>query len=248
MSVTRDSLRALVAFVFPPTCLSCHRIEGVEALPLGLCKLCRSRLLSARKNSVPTTNSRLQECARVYSRWFYEPPLDRVIHALKYGRMDFLGRDLAAALHDHFLEALQEEDVIVPIPLHSYRRLTRGYNQAEVIARPLADLLGVSLVRALRRRRFTRPQTRLDRWERQANLERAFVVAPRKVNNLVGRRVLIVDDVTTTGATIEAAAGVIRRCGATSVSAITAARTAEEDPDQQNRSQSGFDKSVVNSI
>ncbi len=159
------------------------------------------------------------------SRWLYQPPFDVVIHAFKFGRLEFLGSDLAAGLQLNLQESSQEIDVIVPIPLHWLRLRTRGFNQAEAIARPLALSLGRPLVKALRRRRSTKAQTLLTRGQRHQNLRLAFAQVRRQRHRIEGRRVLLVDDVVTTGATLESAARCLIELGAAAVIGATAGRT-----------------------
>jgi ComF family protein len=160
---------------------------------------------------------------RLLALWLYRDPLDRVIQALKFNRLDYLGRHLALALHDGLGGELGGFDGVVPVPLHWRRWLTRGYNQAERIARPLASRLGVPLVQALHRPHTTRAQTSLGRAARATNLRRAFdVPRPGRVRGL---RLLLVDDVATTGATLDAAAAALMQAGADSVTALVAART-----------------------
>jgi ComF family protein len=109
------------------------------------------------------------------------------------------------------------------VPLHWRRHLARGYNQAERIARPLAALLELPFSTALSRGRATPPQSLLDRTQRLANLRRAFrVPRPQEVRGL---HLLLVDDVATTGATLDAAAETLKRAGAAAVTALVAART-----------------------
>ena len=159
----------------------------------------------------------------ILSLWRYEPPLDAVILALKFRRLDYLGRhlahELAAALGGEFESA----DLVVPVPLHWTRRVARGFDQAERIAVPLAARLGLPVAGVLRRRRATGAQARLGRAARLANLAGAFRVD--RAQAVAGRRVLLVDDVTTTGATLEAAAAALLSAGAAEVFALTAART-----------------------
>ena len=146
-----------------------------------------------------------------------------MVQGLKFGRLDYLGRHLAEALAEGLGEDLAGFDAVIPVPLHWQRRLARGYNQAERIARPLAGRLGLPLIPALRRSRSTPPQTSLGKERRIANLRRAFrAPSPRKIRGL---RLLLVDDVATTGATLDAAAAALRIAGAAGVTALVAGRT-----------------------
>jgi ComF family protein len=144
------------------------------------------------------------------------------------------------------MEAAKEIDVVVPIPLHWHRLLKRGYNQAEAIARPLALGLGLPLVDALRRRQPTRPQARLSRAQRASNLSLAFSVKRRHRGRVAGRRLALIDDVITTGATIDAAARALREAGAGPVLAVAAART--PSPEEGSCGIRNFDSKPLNSV
>jgi ComF family protein len=160
---------------------------------------------------------------RLLALWSYQPPLDAVVLGLKFGRLDYLGSHLAAALVEGLGERLADFDRVVPVPLHWRRRLARGYNQAERIARPLAALLDLPCATLLTRRRATPPQSLLGRASRLANLRKAFQVPhPKRVRGL---RILLVDDVATTGATLDAAASTLKKAGAAAVTALVAGRT-----------------------
>lgn len=230
----------LLHILLPAPCLKCGEPLPAAA-PLGLCAACRSGLVPLPRGACavcaglldafePPPGYRCGACRekppayeRLLALWLYREPLDRVIQALKFNRLDYLGRHLALALHEGLGGELGGFDGIVPVPLHWWRRLTRGYNQAERIARPLASRLGVPLVQALRRPRPTRAQTSLGRAARDANLRGAFdVPRPGRVRGL---RLLLVDDVATTGATLDAAAAALMRAGADGVTALVAART-----------------------
>ena len=226
MSITKDMGLLVLAFLFPPVCLACQRVEGVSSLPLGLCSSCHRQLENLQGSSCHTLNSGRSALDGLHSRWAYTPPFDAVIQALKFGRLEFLGRDLADSLHCLLVEEQEQDiDVVTPIPLHWHRRLARGYNQAEAIARPLAKRLGKPMVNALRRSRSTRPQALLGRRQRQVNLRRAFAVRPVRARRIQTQRVLLVDDVVTTGATLVTAAHCLRAAGARSVLAVTAGKT-----------------------
>ena len=246
MSITRDVTLQILAFLFPPVCLACGEVEGIESLPLGLCSRCRRQLETTRHSRGPygqrTSGSALDGWV---SGWSYEPPFDAVIHGLKFGRLEFLGQDLADGLHRLIGDVERNIDVVVPIPLHWHRRLTRGYNQAEAIAKPLARQLGLPLVHALRRQRRTRPQARLNRVERETNLRLAFAPRNSQCARIAGQRLLLVDDVITTGATLEVAARCLRSQGARSVLGLTAGRTPVPG---RSRDVENFDKELLNSL
>ncbi len=240
MSVTGVLSERLLTFLFPRPCLACNRdTEGSRAF-LGLCVRCSGRLR-------PLSGSRCPLCARalpgpappgyrcgacrrrpapfdrLVALWSYDRPLDRVIRALKFEGLDYLGRHIGEALAERLRVAAPAAELAVAVPLHWRRQLARGYNQAERIAAPLASGLGLPLVPALRRVRATPPQARLPRRERARNLGRAF--RARRGPLLAGRSLLLVDDVITTGATLRAAAAALRRAGAAEITVATAART-----------------------
>ena len=243
--ITGQPLAPLLDFLFPPICLGCEREARPGPLPLGLCLPCRGRLKPLRgaccagcgrpldAAAAPPgyvcggCRRRPPACDAVHAVWRYEPPLEQVIHALKFGRLDFLGDHLAREIWQRLGGELRSADLVVPVPLHWRRQMRRGYNQAERIARPLARRLGLPLTHLLRRRRSTAPQARLPRAGRSANLRRAF--AGRRAQRVRGKRVLLVDDVTTTGATLDQAAATLKRCGARRVTAVAAARTPPPD-------------------
>lgn len=149
-----------------------------------------------------------------------------VVLAIKFGRrcdgVDVLAARLEAALREQRVDA--RIDVVVPIPLHPLRRMTRGFDQAELLARALARRLGKPCLRfALRRRRHTRRQATLRRGDRAENVRGSFApgVLAFRVRD---RRVLLVDDVLTSGATAHTAASVLLECKARTVTVAVAAR------------------------
>jgi ComF family protein len=240
----------LLHALLPALCLGCDAplpaSRSRTGSALGLCILCRARLrpLPAAGCAVcgrPLPAAGLppdwrcgacrQEppaCDRLLALWSYEEPLAAVIQALKFRRLDYLGRHLGEALAAGLgaeIAALADggDGLVVPVPLHWRRRLQRGYDQAERIARPLAARLGLPLVPALRRTRATPPQSLLGKAARVANLRRAFRVP--EPGRLRGLHVVLVDDVATTGATLEAAATVLKQAGAAAVTGVTVGRT-----------------------
>jgi ComF family protein len=148
-----------------------------------------------------------------------------VIHRYKYSRALWFENFLADLLLRAALPALrgQKWDLIVPVPLHPTKQREREFNQAERLARPLARALGIPLNTSLvRRAQPTRTQTLLSKQQRAENVRRAFAARPNR--RLAGERVILVDDVLTTGATTSACARVLKAAGAGEVCVWTVAR------------------------
>jgi ComF family protein len=140
------------------------------------------------------------------------------VHALKYDGRRSLARPLGLRLARAGSDILAGADLVVPVPLHRSRRRARGFNQAAEIARHL----GLPVTDALRRVRATPSQTDLPAARRHANMRNAFAMRWRA--DVGGRRVVLVDDVSTTGATLDACARALMDAGALEVRALTAAR------------------------
>jgi ComF family protein len=149
----------------------------------------------------------------------------RIIHDFKYGRQIHLrhlvGRWLCAALDDLRLRG-RRFDLIIPVPLHPTRKRERGFNQASLLAELLSERISIPSKPLLERIRCTTTQTALDRAERMENLHNAFRL--RKNANVRDLRVLLIDDVLTTGSTLSECARILKGAGAISVHAATAAR------------------------
>jgi ComF family protein len=149
----------------------------------------------------------------------YEGTLRAIVHALKYHRRRSIAAPLALRMRRHGADVLAGMDVVVPVPLHRARRRERGFNQAAELARHL----GLPVCHALQRTRATLSQTDLPAARRHANVRNAFTLSRRAA--VVGQRVVLIDDVSTTGATLAACARVLRQAGASDVRALIAART-----------------------
>jgi ComF family protein len=157
----------------------------------------------------------------VYSFGSYDGPLRNLIHAFKYGKVESLAKPLGKFLCGA-LPANEEFDLVIAMPMHWRKRMERGFNQAELLARPVAKLYGLKLAKNLRRKKRTVSQAGLTQAERQNNLKGSFEV--RNTGEVSGRRILLVDDVFTTGATLRAATDVLKSAGAARVCALTLAR------------------------
>lgn len=162
-----------------------------------------------------------------YSYGSYEGTLRKLVHLLKYDGV----RPLAQPLGRLALTALPREgrfDVIVPMPMHWRRRWWRGFNQSRLLAEVISRHTGIPVAGLIRRKRNTPPQARLSRAQRRTNVVGAFAVKrPAKVEK---RRILLVDDVITTGATASACARMLKRAGAAYVAVLALARTDRRSP------------------
>ena len=154
----------------------------------------------------------------------YEGSLRDIIHALKYEGRRSIAAPLGALMRSAGAEVLRGADVVVPVPLHPRRQRARGFNQADDLSR----VLGLPVLPLLRRVRYTTSQIELPKDERHRNVRDAFELsrAPGAGLGAPGSIVVIVDDVSTTGATLEACALVLKAAGAKEVRALTAARVA----------------------
>lgn len=151
----------------------------------------------------------------------FDGPLKDLIHALKYQRRWIAGEFLADRLlaRPHVRDLVEGADVLVPVPLHPLRRWGRGYNQAAVVARRLAKACGKPLARPLARTRNTQTQTHLpSRQKRLENLKDAFRL--RDAASVTGKRVLVIDDVMTTGATLQSVARALKNANPASLNAV----------------------------
>lgn len=167
---------------------------------------------------------------RVVAPYLYAAPLSRQLHALKFTGERIVGRACGLLLCAELDAEARAVDAMLAVPLHKARLRERGYNQAAEIARAIAAQTRIPLLRAAAGRPLaTRPQSTLRLPERRANLAAAFVLG----RSLTGLSIAIVDDVVTSGATINALAGALLEAGAARVEAWAVARTPEQTARQR---------------
>jgi len=189
-------------------CVSC-RTPFLNPFPLdseGRCALCRLGL---------------RQFDAAYTYGAYEGTLRKLIHLFKYSGIRTLARPLAARLA-LALPRSQSFDLIVPMPLHWFRSWRRGFNQSALLAAELSRRTGIPVREAVRRKRATLSQAGLSNAQRRSNVKGAFAL--RRGMAVQGKRILLVDDVMTTGATATACAQVLKEAGAASVVLLTVAR------------------------
>jgi len=211
-----------------PICDDCF--SAFQRIPQPYCELCGRPLPGLNQKDggsllCPVCQSRTYAFDRARSFAIYDGPLVQAILLLKFEQIEPLGKWFAerlAGLVENERQVLAA-DVVVPVPLHRQRERERGYNQAALLSKPLAKRLGLPHKALLLMRTRARPDKRIlsleERWE---SVRGAFATRPgSQVDNL---RVLLVDDVLTTGATLDACARGLREAGAKLVTAVTVAR------------------------
>jgi len=201
--------RLLDAF-FPPRCAGCGRLGS------WFCPRCQA----ATPRASPLSLLGLDDFS---AGAVLEGPLQRALHEYKYRPRPMLAGPLAGVLA-HALTGKPVPDAVVPVPLHRRRRQNRGFDQAEVLARAVARELGVGWLPGLERVRDTPPQVGLPADERERNVRGAFAWCS---DAPAPPRVLLVDDVATTGSTLRASAAGVRAAGGRVVSAAVVARARE---------------------
>lgn len=241
-------LDALLSVLLAPRCAACARLldapsrgpvcpacwASIVPITPPLCEGCGDpvaswRTISWQTRRCPRCRRRERAVDRGRAVGLYEGGLRRIVHAFKYDRRRTLGPRLAALMRDHGAALLGDAACAVPVPLHPRRRRARGFNQAA----DLAAHLGLPVAHALKRARCTPPQAGLPASRRHRNVRQAFAPArhwfgatPVAARLVRGQCVVLVDDVCTTGATLEACARVLKAMGAREVRALTVARVA----------------------
>ena len=195
----------------PPLCEAClpaldRRLDAPAGVPIGL------------PGDLPAPLLQLDWCAP------FSGTVRSALHGIKYGGEQRLAEPLGAAIARRWARVGVGADLVTHVPVHAARARTRGYDQAELIAKAAARHLGLPYAPLLDRQRATIAQFDLDRGDRAANVAGAFVAAQRRTPSLTGRWVLLIDDVVTTGATLAACAQALERAGALGTSAMTVAR------------------------
>jgi len=219
----------LLDLLFPPRCVGCRVVGSLlcakcrdefELVEPPLCPHCGRP--SPRGRLCPLCQRDPLRIDGVRSVAYFDGILREAIHHFKYYNKQALAVPLGRLMGDYWEKAPLPAEVIVPVPLHQDRLRERGYNQAALLARELGKNVGLPVSEnSVMRVRATRPQVELDAQERKENVSDAFRCSNTE---LKGARVLLVDDVCTTGSTLEACSIALRQVGVRSVWAFTLAR------------------------
>lgn len=211
---------AILELLFPTRarCLGCGDERGCDK-PF-LCDVCRA-MLSPEYIVVRREKWQKRHLSQVAFVYHYGRPIRGMIQSFKYKGVRMLARQFAVEMNRLItLRNLETYDMIIPVPLHPSRLRSRGFNQAQLLAEELSSLCGIPVrTDVLRRIRKTRQQAKLSHEAREANLSKAF----EATTSIHGTRVLILDDVITTGSTVCSCAEALYKAGAADVQAISIA-------------------------
>ena len=238
-SMFENVIEDIACFLFPPYCVVCSK-----ALPDGksvICVKCQEGIFSSVKTVLPYCSycrilypdyfERCRSCSgrkspgKLYSIFEVNDEIRKYLHSFKYFGRTEIGEELGEKAYEAYKDAafIADIDLIIPVPLHYRKRLERGYNQAEILAGQLSARFNKQLVSSvLKRVSNTRSQTYLNSQQRYANVKNAFRVNDKKA--VKGKRILLVDDIVTTGATLYECSKVLRVAGALEVISFTAGR------------------------
>jgi ComF family protein len=225
---------ALLDLIFPKRCVSCRKIGRyicnncrykIEYIRHQICPVCGLNAIDGITHPRCMTRYSLDG---IYSFFRYKSVIQKAIKTIKYRFVYDLAENLIGLVQNADLDFLRNQigknSVMVPIPLHSERMKTRGFNQAEILGKILARRFGVSIDSdALKRVKKTVPQAEVkDRKKRLINMQDVFAVGKISDNHLYSK-IILFDDVYTTGATLRSAANVLKRAGVDSVFGMTIA-------------------------
>ena len=221
MDLLTRAVGPLLDIIFPRACAGCGREGGylcneceaaIPRLEPPQCSLCSA---PSRTSLCPWCKAANQPFNGITAPYQWTGIVKELVYSLKYRNVRASAPRLAELMSAHFMERSISADVIVPVPLHPSRERERGYNQSELLAQGISKSIGIPMtVGALARVRNTPPQVSMATpEERRRNVIGAFEC----VEDVVGRRVLLVDDVVTTGATVAECSAQLRKAGATSI-------------------------------
>jgi ComF family protein len=210
-----SSFSLILDWIYPRKCALCSLLSS--RCP---CQACLEAFQPQNSEFEPEPDGPLAYRASLYQ---YEGRAAQAVRRLKYDRSTALAETLAALMRDGYERLALDPDLIVPVPIHPSRRRARGFNQAELLCEALPK--GRVDRMSLRRIRRTRPQVGLSREERLKNLDGAFLATP----SAAGKRVLLVDDVVTSGGTARACAQALRAAGAIEVGILAFAGERKAD-------------------
>lgn len=223
-------LNFIISIIFPRTCSLCAKNLPFDSQQ-NICNDCLEKIpklegLICNKCSLPlpdggATCSDCKSNKDIYfevlkSPYTYSVQMKKLIKKLKYSKKSFLSKDLSSKLADFIIKENIDKniDVVVPVPMHWFKKWKRGYNQAELIANDVSKIINKPMYNSLVRAKYTKPQFNLKKGQRKENLEDIFTVNKKYMDKIKGKNILLIDDIATTCSTANQCAKVLKslRC------------------------------------
>ncbi len=219
-------LNFIISILFPRTCLLCGKtlpfsseqnicgncLENIPKLEGLLCHKCSLPL--------PDGGATCSDCKSNKDIFFevlkapytYSTQMKKLIKKLKYSRKQFLAKDLSVELAKFIAKENIDKDIdiVVPVPMHWFKKWKRGYNQAELLAKNVARIINKPMCNALIRTKYTKPQFNLRKGQRKENLENMFAINEKYIGMIKNKRILLIDDIATTCSTSNQCAKVLK--------------------------------------
>ena len=232
-------LNFIISILFPRTCSLCGKTLPFSS-EQNICNICLENIpklegLICHKCSLPLPDggATCSDCKSNKDIYFevlkapytYSTQMKKLIKKLKYSRKQFLAKDLAAELSKFIVNENIDKniDVVVPVPMHWFKKWKRGYNQAELLAENVAKFINKPLRNALIRTKYTKPQFNLRKGQRKENLENMFKINEKYIDYIKGKRILLIDDIATTCSTSNQCCKALREIKAKTI-VVTLAR------------------------
>lgn len=229
-------LNLILEFIYPPKCMACDNIIPLEN-ERWICNKCKDLFKYIEGNTclkcgiiLQTSKTKCNDCIErnnIFTTnkavYIYEGRIQNIIHKFKYGKKSYLGKGLGILMLNNLLltpDIFKDIDYIVPIPIHKNRKRKRGFNQAELLAKEVSKGLGIPMASNLIiRKKDTKPQSKFSPLGRKNNLKNAFVVNNKYY--LKNKNILLIDDIYTTGNTLNACCEVLYKVEVNQVKATT---------------------------
>ena len=227
-------LRNFIDLIYPRTCFSCNC--SIEHPRQYLCPDCENKMEPVKEfcekcGSYPVKNL-CNHCSdnnysfsRARSVYKFGKEVQVLVHNLKYNEFSGIARFFARKMAEYInsMELFNRIDLICPVPLHKVKKRERGYNQAELISKKLSDILNIRhLPHLIKRKKYTETQTSLSKRERKNNVKNAFRISNKY--NIADKNILLIDDVFTTGATVNSISNLLKHNGVGKIYVLTIAR------------------------
>lgn len=213
----------IINSIYPPKCIFCQQLLNHDVV-LHICGNCNTKLPFMEQAIIATSQGEDSSCDEAISVFHYTGMVKESLIRFKFYNKPSYYRTYARLISGKLSEitGIKQYDMVMSVPLHKHKEFSRGYNQAYLISKALSRELGLpEASRLLRRYRYTESQSLLDRQKRHQNVKGAFdVLSPKRIN---GKSVLLIDDILTTGSTLEECSRMLKLAGAKKVTAAVVA-------------------------